>query len=100
MAENQPVSGQSKISRRCTVQEAASLLGVSVETVRGRIKRGILVAQRTDEGVFVWLQVVPDKDQTTTPHQPVEDQSSEHSELATPFTEQIAYLREQLDHDR
>ena len=107
MSENQPVGGQSKISRQCTVQEAASLLGVSVETVRARIKRGTLAAQRTDEGIFVWLQVIPDKDQATTsreqtatPHQPAEEQSNDQSELAPPLTEQIAYFREQRDHER
>src|SRR3954451_16649956 len=97
MSENQPVGGQSKISRRFTVEEAASLLGVNVETVRARIKRGTLAAQRTDGGVFVWLQVVPDKEQATTSneqrvssHQQVEEQSSDPTELAAPLSEQIA----------
>src|SRR5215208_3352602 len=52
MGEDQSQTGR----RRLTVAEASAVLGVTVEAVRGRIKRGTLDHERTDKGVFVLLE--------------------------------------------
>jgi hypothetical protein len=65
--------------------------------VRGRIKRGTLQAQRTDEGVFVWLDV---PDQTTTGPQPADDRLTNQSKLVEALLERVAYMREQLAQER
>jgi hypothetical protein len=41
---------------RLKVAEAPEVLGVTVEAVRDRIKRGTLDHERTDKGVFVFLE--------------------------------------------
>ncbi|HKH39171.1 MAG TPA: hypothetical protein VKA82_18615 [Rubrobacter sp.] len=48
MGEDQSQTGR----RRLTVAEASAVLGVTVEAVRGRIKRGTLDHERTDKSVF------------------------------------------------
>src|SRR5215203_2770635 len=42
-------------SRRVDVQEAAGLLGTSVDAVRKRIRRGTLRSEREDGRVYVWV---------------------------------------------
>src|SRR5829696_1258600 len=42
-------------SRRMAVQEAAGLLGTSVDAVRKRIRRGTLRSEREDGRVYVWV---------------------------------------------
>ncbi len=83
-------------SRRYTVTEAAEILGITVEAVRSRIKRGTLEHERTDEGVFVWL----DTDRIETGRKPDEDRSFDRSELVEALREQVADLREQLEAER
>jgi hypothetical protein len=51
VGEDQSQTGR----QRLTVAEASEILGVTVEAVRGRIKRGTLDHERTDMGVFVLL---------------------------------------------
>src|SRR5215218_8475271 len=42
--------------RRLTVQEAADVLGTSVEAVRSRVRRGSLDSEKGEDGrVYVWL---------------------------------------------
>lgn len=55
MGDGRPDDNQSPPRRRVTVQEAAEILGVTVEAVRGRVKRGTMETERTPEGVFAWL---------------------------------------------
>ena len=50
--------------RRTTVSEAASILGISAEAVRGRIRRGTLPVEREGGAVYVLLEGEP-KDRTT-----------------------------------
>lgn len=82
--------------RRYTVAEAAEILGITVEAVRGRIKRNTIDYERTPEGVFVWL----DGDQAVSSRQPGHDQPNDQLELVETLKDQIAYLREQLDQER
>jgi hypothetical protein len=42
--------------RRTTVSEAASILGISAEAVRGRIRRGTLPVEREGGAVYVLLE--------------------------------------------
>jgi hypothetical protein len=49
VGEDQSQTGR----QRLTVAETSEILGVTVEAVRGRIKRGTLDHERTDMGVFV-----------------------------------------------
>jgi hypothetical protein len=87
---------RSQTSRRYTVTEAAEMLGITVEAVRGRIKRGTIGRERTDEGVFVWL----DTDQFETRREPDEDRPDDRAQLVEALREQVADLREQLAAER
>jgi hypothetical protein len=77
------------------VAEASEILGITVEAVRGRIKRRTLKSERTDKGVFVLL----DADQTTDRPRPDIDQTtdrlqSDNSALISAKDETIATLRD------
>jgi hypothetical protein len=89
--------------QRHTVAEAAEILGLTVEAVRGRIKRGKLEHAKEDGTVYVLL----DTDQTATGqtgHQPVDDQpsdlSSAQAQLIEALQDQVTYMREQLAEER
>ena len=97
MGEDQSQTGR----RRFTVAEASEILGITVEAVRGRIKRGTLDHERTDKGVFVLLDTDqsddrprPDIDQTTDRLQ------SNSAALISAKDETIATLRDQLEAER
>jgi TolA-binding protein len=73
------------------VPEAAELLGVTVDAVRGRIRRGTLDSERESGTVYVWVDrsELDRRDQSQT----VERPSSDQSELVEALREQIAYLQ-------
>jgi hypothetical protein len=81
---------QDATRRRTTVAEAARLLGISAEAVRGRIRRGTLPVER--EGGTVYVLLDEPKPGSTTTDQPrtTADQPSDRTDLL------IATLREQL----
>src|SRR5215217_6858310 len=104
---------------RLTVQEAAEALGITVEAVRARIKRGKLRREKGEDGtVYVWLdaaQAQPDSDQTHNRTQPDTDQADDRTrpgtthpgsrlqaqgELVDSLLEQVAYMRGQLAEER
>jgi hypothetical protein len=59
-------------TRRLTVAEAAEILGITVEAIRGRIKRGTLTHEKVEDGtVYVFLS--PDQ------MRPVVDQSNDQT---------------------
>ena len=95
---------RSQTSRRVTVAEAAEILGVTVEAVRGRIKRGRLEAERTPEGVFVLLAADQPDDRTRPADDQQTDQSAYRTVGAEEFIEEmrdrIQDLREQLASER
>ncbi len=85
--------------RRLTPRQAADQLGVSVEAVRGRIKRGTIAHERDGGRVFVIL----DADQTATDHDQGDDQSTDQArpvELVEVLRDQLSYIREQLEQER
>jgi type IV secretory pathway VirB10-like protein len=88
--------------RRVTVAEASEILGVTVEAVRGRIKRGTLDHERDSGTVYVLL----DTDQPTTGHQPDDDQANDqyrpdaHEALEDELRDRIRYLERQVEEER
>jgi hypothetical protein len=94
--------GRSQTSRqRVTVAQAAEILGVTVEAVRGRIKRGTLEHERHSGTVYVLL----DANQTTNRPRPDDDQDddrlqSDNTALISAKDETITTLRDQLEAER
>lgn len=74
--------------RRLTVQEAAEILGTSVDAVRSRIRRGSLDGKKEQDGrVYVWLDVDQSGDESKGPVEGLREED---------LREQVGYLREQL----
>src|SRR5215212_5464972 len=90
-----PAHDQPPTSRRLTVQEAALLLGVTVDAVRGRIKRGTLESTKGEDGtVYVMVEETDQpSDQPNGQSQPAADESG----LVDHMQDQIDYLRRQLE---
>jgi excisionase family DNA binding protein len=80
-------------SRRLTVQEAAEVLGTSVDAVRMRVRRGSLQSEKDPDGrVYVWV----DEDSSET--KPGLD--GEPSMLISAKDETIHILTQQLEAER
>ena len=80
-------------SQRLTVQEAAEVLGASVDAVRMRVRRGSLASEKAPDGrVYVWV----DGDASETKPRP----DGESTALISAKDETIALLREQLEAER
>lgn len=78
--------------RRLTAQEAAEVLGTSVDAVRSRIRRGSLDSEKGKDGrVFVWL----DADQAGAESQ-AEDASSS-SPLVEELRDRVRFLERELE---
>ena len=81
--------------RRTTVAEAAEVLGIGAEAVRGRIRRGTLPVEREGGTVYVIL----DRRTTADRSQPTDDQPSDRTgasdALISQLRDEIAYLREE-----
>jgi hypothetical protein len=80
--------------RRTTVAEAAELLGISAEAMRGRIRRGTLPVER--EGGTVYVLLEHQVDDRTTGDQPTDRTDA----LIDTLTQQIEDLREQVRSER
>jgi hypothetical protein len=87
--------------RRTTVAEAAELLGISAEAVRGRIRRGTIPVEREGGTVYVLLEhpaagrTTADQPRTTT------DRPDDRTDaLIAALEGQVADLREQLRAER
>jgi hypothetical protein len=94
---------RTETGRRYTVPEAAEILGLTVEAVRGRIKRKKLRSTKEDSTVYVYL----DTDQiptSPTGHRPDTDQTAqpqpEMSALISEMRARVEDLREQLQSER
>lgn len=81
--------------RRVKAPEAAEILGITEEAVRGRIKRGTLRSERTEEGVFVLL----DADQATDRSQPddIQARPDAREELVEDLRDRVAFLERELE---
>jgi excisionase family DNA binding protein len=87
---------------RLTTDQAADRLGISVDAVRGRIKRGTLEHEREGNKVYVLLGT-DHSGATTTSSDESTDQSSDQArpdELVEVLTDQVEHLREQLAEER
>jgi hypothetical protein len=98
MGEDQSQTGR----RRLTVAEVSEALGVTVEAVRGLIKRGTLEHERDSGTVYVLLEA----DQPPTGHQPADDQMSDQArpdageDMLGELRDRIRYLERQVDEER
>jgi hypothetical protein len=80
-------------SRRLTVQEAAEVLGTSVDAVRMRARRGALGSDKDPDGrVYVWV----DADDSETK----QELNGESAALISAKDETIRVLEEQLREER
>ena len=82
--------------RRLTVPQAAEALGVTVDAVRGRIRRGKLEAEHEAGAVYVWIDA-PDEGDRRGPSATSQRPSGDQPERIEDLREQVAYLREQLE---
>src|SRR5215212_1770488 len=82
--------------RRLTVPQAAEALGVTVDAVRGRIRRGKLEAEHEAGAVYVWIDA-PDDGDRRGPSATSQRRSGDQSARIEDLREQVAYLRDQLE---
>jgi hypothetical protein len=98
VGEDQSQTGR----RRLTVAEASEVLGITVEAVRGRIKRGTLEHERDSGTVYVLL----DADQSHDQPRPEDDQTSDrlrpddHADITEELRDRIRYLERQVEEER
>ncbi len=87
--------------RRTTVAEAAEVLGLSAEAVRGRIRRGTLPVEREGGKLYVLLEH-GDEDRTTADQsRTTADQPTDRTDaLIATLEGQIEDLREQVRSER
>ncbi len=93
MGEDRQAGDRPAPGRRVTVSEAAGIMGISVEAVRGRIKRGTISHERDGERVYVLL----DTDQTATGRDQGDDQATDRPELVELLRAQVEDLRNDRD---
>jgi hypothetical protein len=93
---------QSQTSRqRITVAEASEILGITVEAVRGRIKRGTLEHERDSGTVYVLLDAGQSADQSRPDSDQAADRlQSDSAALISAKDETITTLRDQLEAER
>jgi hypothetical protein len=83
---------------RLTVLEAAEVLGVTVDAVRGRIRRGTLDSERESGTVCVWVERA--ESDRPRPSAPRRGPSPDQSELLGDLRGRVEDLREQLQAER
>ncbi len=90
------MSDRPETRRRVTVPDAADALGITVEAVRGRIKRGKLGHVKDGGTVYVLLPIEQTRPDTTS-HQPDNDRITDQSKLIEVLESQVEDLRARLD---
>ena len=89
---DQPLAG-----RRLSVQQAAEVLGVTVDAVRGRVKRGTIASTKGEDGsVYVLLEEGIGGNQSNGESQLSFDQSNDQSQLVERMASEIEFLRGEL----
>ncbi len=85
--------------RRLTVPEAAEALGITVDAVRGRVRRRKLRSEHENGTVYVWVEV-PEGADRRGPSEASQRPADDQSERVEDLREQVEYLRRQLDEER
>ncbi len=93
MGEDRQAGDRPPPGRRVSVSEAAAVMGISVEAVRGRIKRGTIGHERDGVRVYVLL----DADQAATGRDQGDDQATDRPELVELLRAQVEDLRAERD---
>ena len=83
---------------RLTVPEAAEVLGVTVDAVRDRIRRGTLDSERESGTVYVWVERA--ESDRPRPSATGREPSPDQSELVGELRGRVEDLREQLQAER
>jgi predicted ArsR family transcriptional regulator len=83
-------------NRRTTVAEAAKILGISAEAVRGRVRRGTLPVEREGGAVYVLIGRAAEDRTTDDRSRATAERSNDRTELVDALREQISDLRGQL----
>ena len=86
---DKPVTGR----RRVGVNEAADVLGLTVEAIRGRIRRGTIEHERDGDRVYV---LVPDDRPPTNRDKPRDQPHDQHPDEAAPMRELVEELRDHI----
>ena len=89
--------GDGRDRQRLTVPEAATVLEVTVDAVRGRVRRGTIDHERDETGkVHVWVDVsgAPGGAASRRPSPPVEGPSRDQAELVEVLKAQLEAERE------
>ena len=98
-----PTGGDGPDRQRLTVPEAATVLGVTVDAVRGRIRRGKLESEHDKDGkVYVFIEA-PEADRpgpSPTVEEPAEASqgpSTDQAALVESLQDQVSFLRTELE---
>jgi hypothetical protein len=93
MGEDRQAGDRPAPGRRVSVSEAAGIMGISVEAVRGRIKRGTIGHERDGGRVYVVL----DTDRPSTGRDQGDDHTTDRPELVELLRDQVEDLRTDRD---
>ena len=89
------------VRRRLKVRDAAGELGITVEAVRGRIKRGTLGHHKAPDGtVYVWLRDASGdrtRPDDARPDGRTSDRSGDRSPLLARLEDEVLFLRRELE---
>jgi uncharacterized small protein (DUF1192 family) len=86
--------------QRYTVQEAAEILGTTVDAIRGRIRRGTLASTKVDGQVYVLLDTASREqhsDEPTTKHADSRQLTYDQAQLIDSLQERIAASEDQIE---
>ena len=89
-----------RLGQRHTVKEAADVLGITVDAVRGRIRRGTLDSVKLDGVVYVLLDATnreQESDESATESADASRQTADESGLVSDQSELVGDLRGQVD---
>ena len=89
-----------RLGQRHTVKEAADVLGITVDAVRGRIRRGTLDSVKLDGVVYVLLDATnreQESDESATESADDSRQTADESGLVSDQSELVGDLRGQVD---
>jgi hypothetical protein len=89
-----------RLGQRHTVKEAADVLGITVDAVRGRIRRGTLDSVKLDGVVYVLLDTTnreQQSDESATESADASRQTADESGLVSDQSELVGDLRGQVD---